>query len=354
MKLCLTGLPQSGKSTIFSALTQTEPETGFSGGKQEPKLAVVEVLDERITKLSQMYDPKKTIYAKIELADFPAPADRSENSNAFPTELLQELKIMDALGVVIRNFDDTFLGSPKPIEDLDTFSGEMIVADLIVTENRLEKIAHSFARGQKTPELQREHNLLQKIKVQLESDRKVDALDLTAEERKQLRGFQFLTNKPWLIILNSGEEQFHKNDELLEKIREYYPAIEFAGKFEMELSQMEADDAKLFMDDLGITESAAVRLTDSAYKILGYISFFTVGPDEVRAWTIRKGTKAVGAAAAIHNDLARGFIRAECFHYDDLLECGSEKGLRQKGKFRLEGKEYVVRDGDILNIRFNV
>lgn len=354
MKLCLTGLPQSGKSTIFSALTQAEPEAGFGSGKQEPKLAVVEVLDERITRLSEMYNPKKTVYAKIELADFPAPADRSENSNDFPTELLRELKVMDALGIVLRNFDDTFQGTPKPIKDLETFSGEMIVADMIVTENRLEKLNHSFARGLKTPELEREFNLLQKIKVQLESDKKVDALDLTPEEKKQLRGFQFLTNKPWLVILNSGEDRFHNSDEQLENIREYYPAIEFAGKFEMELSQMEAEDAKLFMDDLGVTESAAVRLTDSAYRILGYISFFTVGPDEVRAWTIRKGTKAVGAAAAIHNDLARGFIRAESFHYDDLMTCGGEKEVRQKGKFRLEGKEYVVRDGDILNIRFNI
>ncbi len=354
MKLCLTGLPQSGKSTIFSALTQTEPETGFGAGKQEPKLAVVEVLDERITKLSEMYNPKKTIYAKIELADFPAPADRSENSNAFPTELLQELKIMDALGIVLRNFDDAFQGPPKPLEDLETFSGEMIVADLIVTESRIEKIEHSFIRGQKTPELQREYNLLQKIKDQLESEKKVDALDLNPEEKKQLKGFQFLTNKPWLIILNSAEDNFHHSEQILQKVGNDYPSIEFAGKFEMELSQMEADDAQLFMDDLGITESAANRLTGSAYTILGYVSFFTVGPDEVRAWTIRNGTKAVGAAGTIHNDLARGFIRAECFHYDDLMEYGSEKLVRQNGKFRLEGKDYVVRDGDILNIRFNV
>jgi ribosome-binding ATPase YchF (GTP1/OBG family) len=179
-------------------------------------------------------------------------------------------------------------------------------------------------------------------------------MELSGEEEKAVRGFQFLTKKPLMVILNSEETNFGKNGSLLIEIEKTQRAIEFAGKFEMELSRLDDEEAALFMEDMGIPESAYRRLTNLAYEILGYISFFTVGSDEVRAWNVRRGDTALDAAAAIHSDLARGFIRAECFSYEACLQYGSEKSIREKGLFRLEGKEYRVQDGDILNIRFNV
>jgi ribosome-binding ATPase YchF (GTP1/OBG family) len=177
---------------------------------------------------------------------------------------------------------------------------------------------------------------------------------LSDEEEKVIRGFQFLSMKPILVVLNSDETRFGKNGGLMCEIEKAFRSIEFAGKFEMELGLLDDEAAELFMQDMGIKESAYRRLTNLAYEVLGYISFFTVGSDEVRAWNIRKGDRALDAAAAIHSDLARGFIRAECFSYDDCLRYGSEKAIREKGRFHLEGKDYLVQDGDILNIRFNV
>jgi hypothetical protein len=179
-------------------------------------------------------------------------------------------------------------------------------------------------------------------------------LQLTADEEKSIRGFQFITQKPLMVILNSDENNFGENQDMLDKLNQNYRAIEFAGNFEMELSRLDNEEAAAFMEDMGISSSARERLTLFSYDMLGLISFFTVGKDEVRAWTIEKGDDAVTAAGKIHSDLARGFIRAECFNYQDLMEFGSEKAIKEHGKMRLEGKNYIVEDGDILNIRFSV
>lgn len=356
MKIGLIGLPNSGKTTIFNALTRSGAEvTPYAGGRAEPNMAVVEVIDERITRLSGMYNPKKTTYATVELIDFAGLSEGSARGDAFSGAAMGLIKRVDAIAVVLRNFDDGLMGSPTPLQDLDQIETEMLLSDLIVVEKRLERIAWSFQRGQKTDTLLAEEKVLEKVAACLNENRPLRTLELGCEEEKLIRGFQFLTKKPLMIILNSHDEKFGRNPGLMEQIGGGREAIEFAGKFEMELALLDdPGEAAAFMEEMGISASARDRLTQLAYSQLGYISFFTVGTDEVRAWTIRRGDTALDAAGAIHSDLSRGFIRAECFSYNDLIECGSEKAIREKGRFRLEGKNYVVQDRDILSIRFSV
>jgi GTP-binding protein YchF len=358
MKIGIIGAQNSGKTTIFNALTGLNAETAsFSMGKIEPNYGIVEVLDERITKLSDMYQPKKTIYATIEYIDF-AGLTAKTGQDAFSGEAMGMVKNTDALALVVRNFQDDIvsetLGEPVPTLEIENINAEMIISDLMIAEKRLERIELSKKRGIKDSALLIEEKAVHKILEHLNQEKPIRTLELASEEEKAIRGFQFISQKPLMIILNSDENNFGTNDELLKSIREKYFTIEFAGHFEMELSRMDEGEAMEFMQDLNLAESARLRLTKASYELLGLISFFTVGKDEVRAWTIRKGENAVEAAGKIHSDLARGFIRAECFSYDALMQYGSEKGLRDKGLFRLEGKQYLVQDGDILNIRFSV
>ena len=224
-----------------------------------------------------------------------------------------------------------------------------------MAEKRLEKIELGYKRGVKTPAVQIEEKALLKIRDFLQNNNPLINLELNPEEEKAIRGFQFFSAKPMLILINCNEDNINAWDETLKTFTEKgYYSYTIAGKFEEELSKLENEEAQMFMEDMGISESIRDRLTHWTYQLMGYISFFTVGPDEVRAWTIEKGANAVTAAGKIHSDLARGFIRAECFQYDDLITYGSEKALKEKGLFRLEGKDYIVKDGDILSIRFNV
>ncbi len=373
MDIGIIGLPKAGKTTIFNALTGQEAEVAeYTSGKVEPNVAVVDVGDPRVDELSRMYQPRKTTYATIEFIDFVAGAGASGDSGSggqaeaqdgrggglFSGEGITMVRNADALLVVLRNFSnptvDATHGAPDPERDLNTIETELILSDAVIAERRLERIRADHDRGRKTSTSQAEEKVMQRVVDQLDEGGAVRDLELTAEEKHLISGFRFLTAKQVLLVLNSSEDSYGTNDELLARLQARYPAIEFAGNFEMELSQMDAEDAAAFMEDIGITESARNRLTRFAYSMLGYISFFTVGDDEVRAWTIREGENAQAAAGTIHSDLAKGFIRAECFNYDDLKSAGSESGVKQKGLFRLEGKEYRVTDGDILNIRFNV
>ena len=356
MKIGLIGLQNSGKTTIFNALTKLQAEVNvFSNVKAEPNIAIVEVGDERVRKLSEMYLPKKTTFATIELIDFVGLSAGSAKEGTFSSELLNLIKTMDALTLVVKNFKDDMNEDLSPVKDIQLINDELLLFDLIFTETRLERIAHQFSRGKKTNELVFEEKTLNKILDHLDDNKPIRILELNADEEKVIRGYQYLTQKPFLVILNSGEDNFGKDKGLIASIQKTHDVIEFAGSFEMELGQLEnEDDAKMFLDEMGIKESAHDRLTKFAYEMLGYISFFTVGSDEVRAWTIHKGDTAVQAAGAIHTDLMRGFIRAECFSYDDLIHAGSEKAVKDNGAFRLEGKKYIVQDGDILSIRFNV
>lgn len=360
MNIGIIGLPKAGKTTIFNALTGQEAEVAeYASGKMEPNIAVVDVGDPRVDTLAAMYQPKRTIYATTEFIDFVGGAGADTETNGiFSGQGITMIRGADALLTVLRNFSNPVLdelhGEPGPKRDLDTIETELILADQVIAERRLERIRADHQRGRKTAASQAEERVIQRVVDQLDGGGVIRNLDLTVDEAQILSGFRFLTAKPVLLVLNSGEDNYGSNSELLELLETRYPTIEFAGKFEMELSGMEKEDALAFMEDMGIAESARDRLTRFAYGMLGYISFFTVGDDEVRAWTIRKGENAQAAAGTIHTDLAKGFIRAECFSYEDLIGTGSEAAVKQKGLFRLEGKEYSVRDGDILNIRFNV
>jgi len=356
MIIGLIGLANSGKTTIFNALTGSEAAvTAYANAKVEPNLAAVAVADPRVARLEEMYSPKKTTYATVDMIDFVGLSEGAAQGGAFSGLTMGLVKNTDAIGLVVRNFDDELAGAPDPVGDMEQIEVELFMSDLIIAEKRLEKIDLCYRRGQKDRDLEFEEALLRKIVDQLGKDRPILEMDLNEDESKAVKGFHFLTKKPMVVIVNSNEENFGKSADRIAAIEKRHQAIEFAGTFEMELARLDdKEEARLFMEDLGIAESARDRLTRIAYDTVGYISFFTVGADEVRAWNVCRGQSAVEAAGAIHNDLARGFIRAECFSYDDLIECGSEKAVREKGRFRLEGKNYVVNDGDILSIRFSV
>lgn len=359
MKIGLIGLENSGKTTVFNALTGLDAEvTAYSSQKLEPNIGVVNVSDERIDWLSELYQPKKTIYAHIEFTDFAGLSSGKKEGEAFSAESLGLIKTTDALALVIRNFTDDIIsesqGMPQPRKDIDQICDDMIISDLVVAEKRLERIEKDKKRGLKTAELQVEEHTLNKICEQLNQMQPIRDLELSADEEKSIRGFRFLSQKPLLVILNSDENNFNSQQDLINDLEKDYNVIELAGNFEMELGKLDSEEAEMFMSDMNISESAINRLVSFAYRILGLISFFTVGKDEVRAWTINKGDNAVEAAGKIHSDLARGFIRAECFSYDNLKETGSERALKEGNLVRLEGKTYIVKDGDILNIRFSV
>ncbi|MDD3562169.1 MAG: DUF933 domain-containing protein [Candidatus Cloacimonetes bacterium] len=358
MKIALIGPPKSGKTTIFNALTGADYEVDkYLPAASEANIGFVQVTDERITRLSELYKPKKTIYANVEFHDFPGIFARESDNPE--TAIYTEIKGSEAFVLILRAFKDEELdqlySAADPLKMLSHFEDEMILADMLVVEKRLERILHGYQRGIKTPALQLEEKALNLILEQLQANKSIRDLDLGPEEAKAVRGFQFFSAKPILVLLNTSESEFKKQEETLSAIRQRgFMAEVIAGKFEQELSSLSEEDAELFLADMGMTLSINDRLTMLCYELLGLISFFTVGSDEVRAWTISKGTNAVDAAGKIHSDLARGFIRAECFGYEAIMEYGSEKHLREKGLFRLEGKEYIVKDGDILNIRFSV
>jgi len=354
MRIGLLGLQRAGKTTIFNALTGSDAAVADYSQKTEANVAVVAVADERVGKLTAMYHPKKTVYATIDVTDFPPVEQGASKTGLFPGELMKEIKTVNALAIVLRAFASEMDGAATPLEDLRKIEEEFILTDLVVAETRLERIALAYRKGQKTPQLVVEEKALQKIAERLNAMQPIRGAEFTPDEEKAMRGFQLLTARPMVAIVNTDEDGYGKNAALLADIGQRCMAIEAAGKFEMELGKLSDEEAAAFMQDMGIAESARSKLTTALYETLGYISFFTVGEDEVRAWNIRRGETALDAAGTIHTDLARGFIRAECFGYDDLMELGSEKAIKEKGRLRLEGKEYVVKDGDVLNIRFNV
>ncbi|MCJ7594822.1 MAG: 50S ribosome-binding GTPase, partial [Desulfobacterales bacterium] len=284
MKIGLLGLPRSGKTTVFNALTKSEaPVAAHSNGRAEPNIAVVKVPDERVDRLSEIYIPRKTIYATVELVDFAGLAEGAAKEGAFTSAAMVMIRNMDALAVVVRHFQDDLLGTPTPLKDMAGIDDELTLSDLMVCENRLERIEKGYRRGQRSENLLKEEKMLRRILELLNQNRPIRDMDFSAEEEKVIRGFQFLTKKPLMVILNSEESHFGKNAPLLAEIEKTARVIEFAGQFEMELSRLDEQEARLFMEDMGIRESAYRRLTRLAYDTLGDISFFTVGSDEVRA-----------------------------------------------------------------------
>jgi len=355
MKLGIIGLPQSGKTTLFNALTRATQPTGITG-KIEVHTAVVDVPDDRVDKLSAMFQPKKTIYTKVTYADI-AGLDGSAGKSGISGALLNNLTQMDGFIHVVRCFEDENVphpnGSVDPLRDLAAMDSEFLLNDLIAVERKLEKLVEEKKKGAGRDKaiIDRETELFTRFHEQLSQEKLLRDLTLTAEEEKMLAGFGFLSRKPVLVVMNLSEgqkEPIVKYDHLRSQV------VSLQAKLEMDIAQLPPDEAAMFLQEYGITEPSLNRMIRLSYDLLGLQSFFTVGPDEVRAWTTRRGATAPEAAGEIHTDLQKGFIRAEVVSYDDLMSLGGMNEAKAKGRLRLEGKEYVVMDGDILNIRFNI
>ena len=361
MKTAIIGLANSGKTTVFNALTGLNHEvTAYATVASEPSVGVVKVPDARITRLSEIFKPKKSTWATVEYIDYIGltKGDLAQNRKVF--DLIRDA---DALVHVVRGFEDETvshpMGSVDPRRDAETVELEMIFGDLELVEKRLDRMAEAAKRGKKPDDL--EQKLLLKCKEALENETALRDVGFTDEEQKAMRSLQFMSIKPQLVVINVSDEEINSDDTraAVEDINGYFSGrsvkvISLSGKIEMEIARLSPEEAEAFLDDLGIDEPALNKLIRLSYDLLGFISFLTTGEDEVRAWTIKKGTDAQHAAGKIHSDIERGFIRAETVAYDDFIRHGSMAAAKEKGLVRLEGKTYDVKDGDIINFRFNV
>ncbi len=357
MKTGIIGLPQVGKTSLFRILTHAPAEPAHANPR-EAHVGVAKVPDERLDRLAALYNPRKLIHASVEYADVAAIGQEALKDTAYLTALRQ----VDALAHVVRAFEDPAIphvGAIDPLRDIRNVEFDLMVSDLGQIEKRLERLEKDLKKI-KNPELEREFGLLQRAKAQVESERPLREMDMAPEDKKRLRGFMFLSEKPILYVLNVSEssdlgldlEQAVQKYKLTElAVRPNTGATAICGKVEAELAEMSDEDAAEFLASYGLKESGLVRLIRKSYELLGLISFFTVGEDECRAWTVAKQARAVEAAGAIHSDLEKHFVRAEVIHWDMLLEAGSEANARAKGTLRLEGKEYIVKDGDVVHIR---
>jgi GTP-binding protein YchF len=358
MKTGIIGLPQVGKTSLFKILTKAKlEEKGYSNPREE-HIGVARVPDERLDKLSQLYSPKRTTYATVEYVDVAAIGQEALKETAF----LASLRNVDALIHVLRAFENESIphvGPLDPLRDIKSVEFDLMISDLTQIEKRLERLEKDLKKG-RTSELEREQALLLRSKEALEKEQPLRELEMTAEEKKLIKGFMFLSQKPILYVVNIGESTT-LGDDLeaavgkfkLEEVssRPNAGATAICGKVEAELAEMDDEEAAEFLGSYGLRESGLVRLIRNSYELLGLISFFTAGEDECRAWTIPLGSKAPQGAGAIHSDLEHHFIRAETIRWDALLDAGSEAAARSRGVLRLEGKEYVVQDGDVMHIR---
>jgi GTP-binding protein YchF len=354
MRLGIIGLPQSGKTTIFNALTRGDQPVTTSGGRFEVHTGVVDVPDERVDRLSAMFKPKKTIYAKVTYADI---AGLEGGKAAISGALLNQLSQMDGLLHVVRCFDDPSVPHPSgtidALRDIANMDAELLLNDLIAVERKLERLSEERKKGagREKAVVEREFTLFMYILDVLNKEKPLREIEITAEDEKALAGFGFLTRKPLLVLLNLAEGQAPP---AFESTRPLVGVVALQGKLEMDIAQLPPEDAELFMAEYGIAELGLKRVISQSYDLLGQQSFFTVGEDEVCAWTVRRGATALEAAGTIHTDLMKGFIRAEVVTYQDLVSLGGLAEARGKGKLRLEGKEYIVQDGEIVHIRFNI
>jgi hypothetical protein len=352
MKLGIIGLSQSGKTTIFNALTRGNTPTTASAGRIEVHTGVVDVPDARVDRLSAMFKPKKTVYAKVTYADI-AGLEGSAGKSGISGQLLNQLTQMDGFLLAVRAFPNEDVPHPAggvdPRRDVDAMLSELLLNDLIAVERKLERLTEERKKGgtDKTVN-ERQTALFTRLHEALNSSKPLRAVELNAEEARELASFGLLTRKPILTVFNLGEGQQAPKLEL------DHPSVGLMGKLEMEIAQLGPEDAAVFMKEYAIEELGLSKMIRLSYDLLRLQSFFTVGEDEVRAWTVDRGATAVEAAGAIHTDLQHGFVRAEVVAYEDLVELGGMNEAKAKGKLRLEGKEYPVKDGDILHVRFNL
>jgi len=366
VQIAIVGLAASGKTTVFNTLTRGHAETGGYGALTL-NVGVVKVPDARLDRLAEIFKPKKIVHADVTYVDLPAPPASTEGhvgTEELPAEHLARLRESDALLHVVRAFDDPSVPHPDgpvdPARDIERLDLEFTLADLSMVDRRLERLTTSGRHG--TPaereSNEREEAILRRLKTELEAGRPIRDAGLADDEAKAVRGFRFLTEKPVLVLLNVGEGELAGAGALANRVAAGYDhrhalIDHLSAKIEMELGELEPEDAATFMAELGIAESGLERVIRLSYRLLGLISFLTAGPDEVRAWPIPDGSTAVDAAGAIHTDLAKGFIRAETVGYDDLVSLGSTAEARKAGRLRSEGKTYRVADGDVVEILFS-
>lgn len=350
MQLGIIGLPMVGKTTIFELLTEQENK---SANMAKANVAMAKIPDHRIDYLSKMFNPKKTTYAQLEVVDIPGLIPGSDkNANIF----LDAIRKADALLHVVRAYENDVAGQVQPLKDIENINYELLLADLDLIEKRITRINENKKKNQMLVEL----NLLEKFKTALENELPLSTIELNDEEAEIMNTYQFLTTKPLLICINIAEDDlsstsYPDRDLIMSFAMESgLQVIEVSAAIEKEIAQLDTEERIVFMEELGIEESGIVLISRSMYKSLGLISFFTVGEDEVRAWTVNEGDIARKAAGKIHSDIERGFIRAEVVEYNVLSELGSMQAVKEKGLFRLEGKEYLIKDGDIVHFRFNV
>jgi ribosome-binding ATPase len=353
MKVGLVGFAGSGKTTIFNTLTGLTAEVGGYGAREKANVGVIKVPDHRVDKLAEIYNPKKKTYAEISFVDVAGPQaeDGEHTHSGLDPKLVQHMREADALVHVVRAFDNPILSqAADPARDIRSFDDELMLTDLVQIENRITRL-------KKEKDSVREGELMVRLKTALEGERPLRDLELTHEDLGLIAGFRFLSLKPLLLLLNQPEEAVgggvpREIQEIAEAKK--FSAIAMSGKAEMEIAQLAPGEQREFLQDLGITEPARDRFIRAAYSLLDLISFLTSGEDECRAWSIKRGTTAHKAAGVIHSDIERGFIRAEVTRFEDLAALGSEARCREHGKLKLEGKEYVVQDGDVAHFRFNV
>ena len=360
MKICIVGLPQSGKSSLFCALTGASTEAASAKGTDP--VAVVKVPDRRLERLASIFEPKKKTAAAIEFIELQGIAAGDPRQTSFNEQFLGKLRTADALLAVVRSFRDPAVPHPlktiDPRRDLAAVETELLLGDLAIVEGRIDRLRKQIA-SKKSDRDVRELAALEKCQPLLEAERPLRGLELTEDEEKLLRGFRFLSRKPLIVAVNLDEDEIRSEAEVLAPFAEWASeagtaAVGLSARLESEIRQLPDKDAPQFRSDFGIESSALDRLIATAYRMMGLISFFTVGSDEVKAWTVTHGTVATRAAGVIHSDIERGFIRAEVVSYDHFVARGDLAGCRTDGTLRLEGKTYPVRDGDIINFRFAV
>ena len=365
MKLGIVGLPNVGKSTLFNAITQAGAESAnYPFCTIEPNVGTVIVPDSRIDKLVEMYDPDKTTYAVIEFVDIAGLVKGASRGEGLGNKFLSNIREVDAIVHVVRAFEDSNIvhveGSVDPVRDIETINLELIMSDLEILDRRIDKTRKSLKGGDKS--FQAHLEFYERLHAFLEEGKCARAMEMTEDEAEMLNDVALLTMKPVIYAANVAEDDYAKSEdenEFVAKIKEFAKTensevMVISARIEEEIAALDKEEKQMFLEELGASESGLDKLIRASYKLLGLISYLTAGKPEVRAWTIKEGTKAPQAAGKIHTDFERGFIRAEVVAYNDLMECGSMTAAKEKGLVRSEGKEYVVADGDIILFRFNV